>query len=291
MRRTDRANSGSMDLLLDTMCNTFGGVCFVALMVTLISASAPKAANEEADLARETERRIVERERSQLLRRRDELKTAIEIQENFIRQNSTGVVMKADLRKLAASVGESESEIRRYEKKRVEYLDELAKLKTTDAYNKREAARLARLLRDLEDKTGRPLFDRHRTIRTPRERRIEGLTHIDVWLHSGRLYFIDDSRDVRHDPVTDDTWDVHLVSGGGRRLSEDFFQNGVGKEWIALQGRFNERSLVRIFTDTVSFPELCLLRDAVISRKSLYNWIIAEGDVIHFKKGYDGHVE
>ncbi len=34
--------SQSLDMLLDTMCNTFGGICFIALLVALISASTPK---------------------------------------------------------------------------------------------------------------------------------------------------------------------------------------------------------------------------------------------------------
>ena len=38
-RRT--SPSGSMDMLLDTMCNTFGGVCFIALMVAILSAVVP----------------------------------------------------------------------------------------------------------------------------------------------------------------------------------------------------------------------------------------------------------
>ena len=41
-------DGGSMDMLLDTMCNTFGGVCFIALMVVLISSAMPKSKDEQS---------------------------------------------------------------------------------------------------------------------------------------------------------------------------------------------------------------------------------------------------
>ena len=43
--------SGSLDMLLDTMCNTFGGVCFIALLVSVISISLPPDRAGDADAA------------------------------------------------------------------------------------------------------------------------------------------------------------------------------------------------------------------------------------------------
>lgn len=295
--KSRRFESGSMDMLLDTMCNTFGGVCFIALMVTILSAALPRG--DEHDVEAQSQmvaRSIAEKERNKLLRRRDELQTAIAIQQDFLKRNSTGVVVKADLICMAGKIASDEGQIKLYEKKRVEYLDELAKLKTKVSYSKREAARLSRMLKELEEQVGKPLFDRHRVVRMPKEHKVDGLRTIDVWLHQHRLYLMNaGSGFIREENVRGEVgnrqWDVRLVYGKGLLIDEDFFQNGNGSMWRSLQQSIGSSTYVRIFTDTVSFAELCLLRDALISRSSMYNWILNEEDVIHFVEGYDGFVQ
>lgn len=283
---------GSMDMLLDTMCNTFGGVCFIALMVAVISASIPKVGRDMAE-HQVSEDQVVAKESARFQNRRDMLKSAIEIHSSFVDNAVTGVVLKADLLKTTSAIAANDEQIHLYEKKRIEYLDELAKLKTRTAYSRREASRLARLLRELEEKVGRPLFDRHRVVRTPRERELQGLKMIDVWLHQRRLYMMNDNRNIKNTEtgVEDGKhkWDCQLIKGHGVLLNDDFFLHS--KIWPKLQRQFDETTYVRIFVDTVSFDELCLFRDALISRNSMYNWIVNEEDVIHFIEGYDGHVQ
>ena len=294
--KSRRSDSRSMDMLLDTMCNTFGGVCFIALLVTLLSTTLPKDIETDRDNAAAVAKSIAEKEYDKLLKRRDELKAAIEIQEDFIKRNSAGVVVKADLVCMAGKIASDEGQIKLYERKRVEYLDELAKLKTKTSYSKREAARLSRLLKELEDQVGKPLFDRHRVVRTPKEHKVEGLRTIDVWLHQRRLYLMNPgSGFIREENMRGMAghreWDARIIFGKGLLIDEDFFQNGNGSLWMGLQQSIGPSTYVRIFTDTVSFAELCLLRDALISRNSMYNWIINEEDVIHFVEGYDGFVQ
>ena len=138
------------------------------------------------------------------------LASAIEVQAEFVKNATTGVVMKADLVKMVADISDSEEKIRLYEKKRVEYLDELAKLKTSTSYSRREAARLARVLKELEEKVGQPIFDRHRVVRTPNERDVSGLRPVNVWLHKRRLHMMDNKHCVNESCATDD---------GGRKTS------------------------------------------------------------------------
>lgn len=292
MNRT-RVDGGSMDMLLDTMCNTFGGVCFIALMVVLISSAMPKAKDEQAELDRVRQAEIASKEMARLVQRRDVLRAAIDLESDFVKANATGVVTRADIERMTAEIANSGDKLAAYEKKRVEYLDELAKLKTRDSYSRREAARLSRLLSDLREKTGSPLSGRHRVVRAPRERELNGLRPIDIWIHHRRLYLLDDPKNIdegEHGKVGgEEVWAVHLVRGDGPLLDDDFFLNG--KIWPELQRRFGDRVFVRIFVDTVSFDELCLLRDALISHKSMYNWIVVEGDTINFRRGYDGTVQ
>lgn len=289
MRRHDGETNG-MDMLLDTMCNTFGGVCFIALMVSLVSAALPKTDEEpDASVPQVTENDLLTRETARLTLRRDELKAAIAVQRDFLDSCCTNVPVKADLVRMAAEIAQSADQIDAYEKKRIEYLDELAKMTTRTAYSKREAARLSRLVAGLKEQAGQPIFDRHRSVRAPREHEEKGLKTINVWLHGHRLYMMDDTQNVRIVVRGEKEWDVFLVKGRGVFVDDDFFRKG--RVWPELESRFGPTTYVRIFTDTASFNELCYFRDALIDRKSKFNWIVVEEDVIHFVEGYDGRVQ
>ena len=149
-------------------------------------------------------------------------------------------------------------------------------------------------LKELEDKVGRPLSDRHRAVRAPREHEVQGLSVIDVWLHEHRIYFLEDKRQVKmiDVPATgaqEKAWDYKLIEGRGVLLDDDFFRRG--SQWRDLQKRLGPSTFVRIFADTVSFDELCLFRDALVSRKAMYNWHVCEERVLRFHKGYDGRVQ
>ena len=57
-RRVRRAND-SLDLLLDTICNAFGGIVLIALLISLVT---QQIKIEEADHASDVENQILERE-------------------------------------------------------------------------------------------------------------------------------------------------------------------------------------------------------------------------------------
>lgn len=290
--KRDFSTGDGMDMLLDTMCCTFGGVCFIALMVTLISSVAPAGDEGSENIAAEIER-MAEREVDRLKYRRDTLAISIAQQEAFVASNENAVVSRSDLSKMMSELANDNEKLRLYEKKIIEYQDELAKLTTDSEYSKREAARLERLLAELRDKAGKPLFERHRAVRTPQERTLSGLRSVDVWLYKHRLYKIDDESCVSVRDVSSGgtkAWDCTIIPGRGERVDESgFFSTNGG--WWRLTRELGTSAYMRIFTDIESFEELCVLRDALVSRNSKYNWIIQEGNTIHFVEGYDGRVQ
>ena len=290
--KRNRVGFGSLDMLLDTMCNTLGGVCFIALTIAIISAALPKI-HDETDDSEEVAEKIVVMEIARLQERRDELSAALEIQKTFVENANTGAVTKADILKLTKNIADNDDQIEKYEKMRIEYLDELAKLRTKTAYSKREAARLNRLLAEMNEKIGSPLFDRHRVVRTPREHQEFELKTIDVWLYKHRLYLVDDRQYVEFSaPEYRDgkrCRKAKLINETGGILNDEFFLDG--EIWKKLKSSFGEKMYVRIFVDTSSFNELCLLRDALISCGVKYNWIVTEKNVISFFDGYDGHIQ
>ena len=286
MKREHGHGAGSLDMLLDTMCNTFGGVCFIALMVAIISALRPQVSDGD-----DAEQMLADREATRLARQRDELKSALEIQNTFVVSNAVpGKAMS--LAELLKGVSSNETAVARLKAQKREFEDVLASLKTDSAYNAREASRLERLLKELEEQLGKQR-GKQRSVRTPTEREIAGLQSVDFWLRKGRLYLLNNSRQCRYEELPRDAsgrrrCDVTTIAGTGYRVDESFFN---GHEWQQIKSSLDSKSYVRIYSDKNSFPQLCELRDALIHFRKMYNWHIHESDVLSFVEGYDGRIQ
>ena len=285
-----KPEAGSLDMLLDTMCNTFGGVCFIALMVAILSAMLPKDTEEVgADVV--TEQMLVNQETAQLLRRRDELKEAVKIQQSFTATNAESA-NAVNLAALLKGVSSNETSIASLKSQKREFEDALASLNTDSEYSKREAARLARLLKELEAQLGKTV-GRQRSVRTPTEREVEGLRCENFWLVKGRLYLLKNRWQVKETESRIGEngklyWEYRPFPGKGYVVDETFFD---GHDWQEIKRKIDSRGYVRIFSDRRSFPQLCELRDALIHFRKMYNWHIAETDVLTFVEGYDGRVQ
>ena len=286
MKGAANPEAGSLDMLLDTMCNTFGGVCFIALMVAIISALRPQVSDGD-----DAEQMLADREATRLARQRDELKSALEIQNTFVVSNAVpGKAMS--LAELLKGVSSNETAVARLKAQKREFEDVLASLKTDSAYNAREASRLERLLKELEEQLGKQR-GKQRSVRTPTEREIAGLQSVDFWLRKGRLYLLNNSRQCRYEELPRDAsgrrrCDVTTIAGTGYRVDESFFN---GHEWQQIKSSLDSKSYVRIYSDKNSFPQLCELRDALIHFRKMYNWHIHESDVLSFVEGYDGRIQ
>lgn len=289
MRNDKGLGAGSLDMLLDTMCNTFGGVCFIALMVAILTAMNPKGDDREADADAEV-RMLVDKEVARLTRQRDELKSAIAIQESFLATNKDASVVTTAM--LVQGLSSNSTAIARLKAQKVEFEDALAKLKTDSEYSKREAARLERLLKEMEERLGKTV-GRQRSVRTPTEREISGLTCETLWLRKGQLYLLKNNRQCKCEELSRDDagklrWNYTIIPGSGYRVGESFFK---GNDWQQIKSGLGAQSYVRIFSDTKSFPQLCELRDALIYFHKQYNWHVHETDVLSFIEGYDGRVQ
>lgn len=285
-----KPGTGSLDMLLDTMCNTFGGVCFIALMVAILSALMP-AGKDAGDAETVTEQMLVDQEIERLVRRRDELKAAVQIQRSFVTTNASQMVAvnEAILRNGVAS---NVAALASLKSERRDLEDALATLTTESEYSRREAARLARVLKDLEVRLDRPV-GRQRAVRTPMERELSGMRCEDFWLRHGRLYLLDNDWQVKRSDATrgndgKDYWSYTPIPGKGYVVDESFF---FGSDWQEIKRELNAKGYVRIFSDKMSFPQLCKLRDALVHFKKQYNWHVRETDVLSFVEGYDGRIQ
>ena len=289
MSQMNRSITGSVDMLLDTMCNTFGGVCFIALMVAILSAMHPKGIDDSVDGEDEV-RMLFDREMAQLSRQRDELKSALEIQRSFLATNEEGKVVSAA--SLVQDIASNSTAVARLKAQKVEFEDELAKIKTDTVYSKREAARLERLLKELEEELGKSV-GKQRSVRTPTEREISGLKCEDFWLRRGRLYLLKNAAQCKckTEPRSEGGkahWTYTIIPGSGYRVDESFFR---GLDWQGIKEGLGTQGFIRIYSDRESFPQLCELRDALIYYHKQYNWHVHETDALSFVEGYDGRIQ
>lgn len=287
--------SQSLDMLLDTMCNTFGGICFITLLVALISASAPQSKESAKSSVGIDAASIADRELQALVLRRDNLNAAVELHQALLASNSVNAAISETDASYASSISSNKTEIVRLKNEREKLEDELTKTTTSVAYNTKEAERLERVLKDMEERLDKPRFIRKRAVRTPLERELEGLHSVDLWLRHGRLHLIDwnstSPRQVRIEKRGSSpniSWDVSLVPLAGSELTEEYFE---GRRWKEILRQLDASGYARIFSDEESFPQLCELRDAFIHFRKRYNWHIRDDDTLHFVQGYDGRVQ
>ena len=71
------AQGDSLDLLLDTMCNLFGGIVFVALLIAMLASD---GATKRAETTLTPTQELIEREIANLTQDRDVLAKAVELE-------------------------------------------------------------------------------------------------------------------------------------------------------------------------------------------------------------------
>lgn len=289
MKKASLISVRSLDMLLDTMCNTFGGVCFIALMVAIMSAALPP--EDAGSEANDNEQMAVNKEKSMLMRTRDELKAAIATQKSFVDMNATGGERVLSEQLLMECVTSNVAVIARLRSEKAELEDKLAKLTTDVDYSRKEAMRLRRLLNDLDEKLGKVGGSKSRAVRTPVERDLDGYRPLDVWIHAGRMYCLWKDSHVDYKTSIGNAgkeWEYRIIPNAGFSISEAFFNSPEYREVI---GMLAGKMYMRIFCDSVSFAQLCNFRDDLIKRRKMYNWYVCDNQVMHFVEGRDGKVQ
>ena len=238
--RRFRGKQDSLDLLLDTICNTFGGIIFIACLVALLARDAnsvPDRAMEQADLdmikrridvatsdleklegliTRQTEKRA---STSTLVTRRDELTEAIKemrAKSASAREQSSGTPPSGELQKLRAANRLLRNEVER--------------LLNAVTSSEKEIARLETRQKDLEAKAFAAKAKTKEQLRFPKERK-QDKSVLFVILKHGKIYSCwEDSGErnnttISWEPVGDDDADdavraTPIPSQGGRLPAE-----------------------------------------------------------------------
>ena len=277
------AMSGSLDMLLDTMCNTFGGVCFIALLVSVISVSLPPDRRDDGEAAAaQGDQRV-----SMLVRQRNRLAQSIEMLKAQLSAMTNApaetTVEAMEARAVAARNRAAEAE-RESEKRRRESAEVRAQ---ADEVKSREDE-LNALIASLEREIGDPKYRRTRMVRVPYERELSGYKTYNILLFRGGLFDLQDEESVSVKRGVDKivfTTRPH----GGLAVSEGFTGGG---DWRRILDKTISSTIIRIYTDRESAGALKILVQDLASRRRPYNWRYNdEGSAITFVEGSDTFVQ
>ena len=175
--RTQPSDDGSLDLLLDTICNTFGGVMLICLLVAVLlnftsgeAAITPPTAESHENLV--NQQRLL----NQLNKRLIELE---QIRDELERDPIDEAIVE-----LVQSMEKSEAELFQMDRIRNRLLDELSASQIVINESAMEMSKLKRIQEELKAEVER----RTRTSRPPKSRETNK-TAIVAFLRDGRLSF------------------------------------------------------------------------------------------------------
>jgi hypothetical protein len=283
MRRTRNDHDvSSFDMLLDTMCNTFGGIVFIALLLSIVSNTATKHSQESGRTGGHVLRGV--RERAEVARLRGEadmIADTIRLLEersapSLARGGARAVVVESNLQLIAQG---------RLLRERESHLEaRLAALR--EDVNAAEAQVEERLRQTEEMRAGlaRARKDSAHHVRLPRLRTAPGMQSCFFALSGGRLYAVSDVSGAL--PSTGgrgyDLQDVDVESGEGldvvklRRDAGEPVHPGCeqrGKLALAIRNCSKDAEILSFVVSPDSFAAFNYVKRALVDRGFSYNWI------------------
>ncbi|NCC50845.1 MAG: hypothetical protein EOM20_06460 [Spartobacteria bacterium] len=291
MRRRSSGDISSFDLLLDTMCNTFGGIVFIALLLAILVGATNRNVEEptqtEGPSLSEVEALAEETRLSgdcvqlrKTIQALDPL-SAPEANRDLVTVQqlaellSTNVLMASKQAELTEQQHLLEREIYRF--------SELARNATVSAVDLQE--QIQRLKEDLRQQRARAT----KKVRLPRIRPRPGMRACFFAIAGGRFYCVSDvTRASAYGDRGYDTQDVILEQGAGQDIAEiikgagQLIQPGCenrGKLAAALQNCDTDNELIHFCVRRDSFAEFNYVKELFVSRGFSYNWGINDGAI------------
>ena len=285
MKQRENISSSSLDMLLDTMCNTFGGVCFIALLIAIISASLPKdsSSSQEEDVVQ----MAIDEKIETLSTQRDELVQALKVQKELLEKAVEEDASQEEL-EVVQKLLEDDARLEELKRRRVQLEEEIKTLATKTNYNEQEAERLQNLCKALKEESETKLYAKKRVVRTPQERELQGYVPQTIWLINGRMYQLDNPMDTDCEETSATSWTYRPRKDGGVQVTESNLSSAMFNAWLS---KCYGKRFIRIYSDAASFGELRLLLDVIIERKLQYNWRWREERELYFIEGSDGQVQ
>lgn len=275
MSRRRQELPDSLELLLDTICNTFGAVIFISMLLAILAEGrSPKSDTDVSDIA---ERMRAEQERTNAAARvhLSQLRRLLDEQTDLL-----AAFNNPDSQRLANEIAVA-TEVRRTSiETRNEQLGLLAD-QEAEAVHKRHQIAVAeqhlndtrKQLKKVEDELAAASRATGRTARTSRVRPAVG-SGIPYFLHNGRLF-----RTTRPDGNLDNA-DCELQKRGSASVVIPRTTGGLPlpAKPAGIRGRFSgfepRQQFIRLFVSQNSFSEFLSVKDVLVEMQFEYEVIL-----------------
>lgn len=277
MSRRRQELPDSLELLLDTICNTFGAVIFISMLLAILAEG--KSPTSTSDVSAIADKMTAEQERtnaaarihlSQLRRLFDE---QAELLDAFSRPDSMRLAdeIASATEETSTSIETRNEQIRLLAEQEAETT--LKRHQIAIAEQKRSETRMQ--LKKVEDKLAATRKASGRTARTSRVRPAVG-SGVSYLLHNGRLF-----RTAGPDGDLD-SMDCELQRRGTASVVVPRLTGGLSlpANSAAIRGRFSgfepRQHYVRLFVSQDSFDEFLSVKDALVELQFEYEVILFE---------------
>ncbi|MCR4575218.1 MAG: hypothetical protein K5787_15775 [Lentisphaeria bacterium] len=300
----------SLELLLDTMCNTFGAIMFIAISIVIISQLSTKAIKEKAPVeiteeyleelrekVQKLEEELEEEERKMNERALDALGMPKEKKEKVeqllaLKNESRKLVLDSaeqrremehrteEIEKTENRIDEIRSEIQQIKDEINQKKKLLVQMKQARDFRKKELqkqiAKIEANIKSLEKEAEEKKSER--TLRFSMEVSTAGEFDYTVCLRNRRLY--SDGKGEIH-PVRDNDQSGHFsLIGNGHIISEN-----SDEEFSHLLTGISQRNYVSIWCDQNSYPILVNLRQYLRKKKIKVRFIYTEDFKFYYTQG------
>jgi len=284
MRGKDEDCVSSFDLLLDTMCNTFGGVVFIALLLVILSHAMGPSAADGKQLDNRSRKELMAAEQNAELR---QLQQQVRILTNILQKM---VVPPSTNQSVAPKLATNDdnaktnailrAEIKSQEEELARMREEIEKNKLLINGNLNNRTNLehqiAQLEKDLQTATNRE----SRILRFPRLHKTTKRT-VFMGIKNGKLYPVSD---ISHATLSDRDYDTTfvVVERGPNHVTVSLKPNcgqqirsGAEREGVFLQMLSNinatyEHISFAVFPD--SYAEFNYVKNIIIQKRLEYIW-------------------
>jgi hypothetical protein len=263
-RASSEKRADSLELLLDTICNTFGGILFISLLVVILVNMTSKEASEtlpekttQAELIR------LQRELESAQRDLEVLKIAVaqqsDIQSSFVTEASQR--MANEIRRTTVVVADIVQDNNKEIDDVTNSQKEVNQISKTLSERKRSLKQTKEELSQVSPKLEREFKKRSRSAQLPRVREWTGQGIAPFFLKEGALCYLRDSKQARRRNENGKTILEPVVAAGLRIDAAHPNQN-------ALDTKFQEfspkRHLIRIWLSPDSHQEWASVRDSLV---------------------------
>lgn len=288
MRRNKGAQFSSFDLFLDTMCNTFGGIVLIALLLALFPRSTGKSINANSDADKKLLRIEQTAEINRISNKLKHLRQVAQWMQNNQGHNTTSKFSESTFKDIRKKNKDLSKDLRDKKEELAEITRKIKQVNETINMCDLENKGIEENINNLKGKIKEYRENSQRQIRLPRLQQIQNKQTVFIALKDHKLYTVSDVSDEFSVNRGYDETEVRVEKGPGLEIVELLPSEGqLITEGSEVTGALREAvdnidpqyEYISFAVYTNSFAEFNYVKKLFVKRGVKYNWSITHGTI------------